>query len=110
MEGIGFVVPSSPASPMTGLPWPDQDSMAAPRQMLDSSPAATGTMGQPPMKAVHTSVPPLIEITGTDRPSPSCTHRKPDAGSGEPVEPTARSTSRGYDAPGFSFSLAQASR
>src|SRR4029077_17507203 len=98
------------SSPMTGRRSPDQDSMAAPRQMHDSSPATTGKVGQPPMNAVHTSVPPDSEITGTDRPSPSCTQRNPDAGSGEPVEPTARNASSGYDFPGVSSFLAQASR
>ena len=67
--------------------------MAAPRQMQFSSPATTGIIGLPPMKAVQTSVPPDIEITGTRRPSPSCTQRNAAAGSGEPVDPTVRSPS-----------------
>src|SRR5262249_7070573 len=56
------------------------------RQLI--SPARTGTSGAVPRKAPHTSVPPLIDETGT--PSASCTQRAPSAGSGAPVEPTQR--------------------
>ena len=41
-----------------------------------------------PTKAVHTSVPPEIELTCTPGPTASWTQRKPSAGSGAPVEPT----------------------
>ncbi len=76
--------------------------------MTFSSPATIGTSGQPPMNAVTTSVPPLIDMTGTGRPTPSWIQRNPEAGSGEPVEPTPRSASSRYSLPGLQFLLGAA--
>ena len=50
-----------------------------------------------PTNAVQTSVPPLMDETGT--PTASWTQRKPSAGSGAPVEPTHRRRPRAGSIP-----------
>ena len=77
MVPAGTIVPSGPKA-----------STAQPSSRHEISPARTGTRGDEPTKAVQTSVPPLMELTGT--PSSSCTQRNPSGGSGAPVEPTQR--------------------
>src|SRR5215210_7388261 len=94
MDGIGSVITSSPTSFSSGRPSSLHDSTDAPRQRAWSSPEYTGSSGQPPTKAVHRSVPPLVENSHTSG-KRSYTQSKPSTGSGEPVEPTARSPSHG---------------
>src|SRR5215210_9281850 len=94
MDGIGSVITSSPTSPTSGRPSSLQDSTEAPRQRAWSSPEYTGSSGQPPTKAVHRSVPPLVEKSHTSG-KRSYTQSNPSAGSGDPVEPIARSPSQG---------------
>ena len=68
--------------------------------MTLSSPATIGTSGHPPINAVTTSVPPLMDMTGNGLPTPSWIQRNPEAGNGEPVDPTVRSVSSRYSLPG----------
>ncbi len=98
IDGIGAVRTSSPVVPGgTGCPSASNASTAHPSSAQEISPARTGTSGEVPTKAVHTSVPPLIELTGT--PTVSCTQRNPAAGSGAPVDPTHRSARGGGSIP-----------
>ena len=93
IDGIGATMTSSPVVPSgTIVPSGPKASTAQPSSRHEISPARTGTRGDEPTKAVQTSVPPLMELTGT--PSSSCTHRNPAGGSGAPVEPTQRKRPR----------------
>ncbi len=84
---------SSPVTPGGhGQPSGVNASTAQPSRRQLISPARTGTSGEDPRKAVHTSVPPLIDDTGT--PTRSWTQRNPSAGSGDPVDPTQRRAPR----------------
>src|SRR3954471_16120306 len=84
---------SSPVTPGGhGVPSGAYASSAHPSSRALISPARTGVIGVEPTNAVHTSVPPLIDDTGT--PTRSCTQRKPAAGRGAPVDPTQRSEPR----------------
>src|SRR5689334_14054941 len=94
MDGIGFVMTSSPTSSTRDAPVGDQDSTAAPSVRHDSSPSQTGTSGAEPTNAVHRSVPPDTEQICTDAPSDSAIHWKPSGLSGAPVEPSAFSDVR----------------
>src|SRR6185503_568858 len=85
---------SSPTSPVRGRPSSLHDSTAAPRQRACSSPEYTGSSGHPPTKAVQRSVPPLVENSHTSG-KRSYTHSNPSTGSGDPVDPIARSPSHG---------------
>ena len=67
-------------------------STAHPSRRPPISPARTDCTGDEPTNAVQMSVPPHIDAAGT--PSVAVTQRNPSAGSGEPVEPTNRSTPR----------------
>jgi hypothetical protein len=107
---MGREITSSPCSPTRGRPSGSRASTAAPRYRQGISPARTGTSGQPPTNAEHTSVPPLIDDSATSGPSTSWTQRKPSAGSGAPVEPTARSAPRSATSLGRRPSLRQAMR
>ena len=69
MDGIGLVTTSSPTAPRTGLPRASHESRATPRHGADSSPGHTGMIGEPPAKALTTSVPPDVELTRTRRPT-----------------------------------------
>ena len=62
---MGFVITSSPTSSTSGRPSSLHASTDAPRQRACSSPEYTGSTGQPPTKAVHRSVPPLVEKSHT---------------------------------------------
>src|SRR5438874_753110 len=53
---------SSPTSSISSLPPGSKARTAAPSARHCSSPRYTGSVGQPPTNAVHTSVPPLVEI------------------------------------------------
>src|SRR5512141_2448737 len=94
IDGIGFVMTSSPSRPTSGRPDSSNASTDAPsiRQLI--SPAQTGTSGLGPRKPVQRSVPPLSDPSGTDGETSSWTHRNPAAGSGAPVEPTPRRRER----------------
>src|SRR5690606_37988598 len=72
----------------------------------DSSPSHTGTSGDDPRNAVHTSVPPDTEQICTG-PTSSTIHRKPSTDSGAPVEPIARMADRSCSAAGRSFAFRQ---
>src|SRR6185436_4797641 len=85
---------SSPTSFTSGRPSSLHDSTDAPRQRACSSPEYTGSSGQPPTNAVHRSVPPLVEKSHRSE-KRSYSHSKASAGSGEPVDPTARKPSHG---------------
>src|SRR6266508_1696147 len=91
---------SSPVTP-GGQGWPSgvNASTAQPRRRPPISPARTSCSGDEPMNAVHTSVPPQIDETGT--PTTSDTQRNPSAGSGDPVEPTQRNAPRSGVTPAF---------
>src|SRR2546426_7341749 len=90
IEGIGSVTTSSPTSSISECPCSSHDSTAHPSARHCSSPSYTGSSGQPPTNAVHTSVPPLVENSHTSAPTWRCTQRKLSGASGEPVEPIAR--------------------
>ena len=84
------MITSSPTSSITLWPSASQASTAQPSMRACSSPSYTGSSGQPPTKAVHTSVPPLVENSHTSGSTCSYTQRKLSGASGEPVEPIAR--------------------
>ncbi len=66
MEGIGAVTTSSPSSPTSGVPSGERASTPQPSARQLISPSQTGTSGEPPTKAVHTSVPPETDSRWTD--------------------------------------------
>src|SRR4051794_26439453 len=100
MDGIGWVITSSPTVSTTGVPSGEYAATAAPSIRHDSSPSHTGTSGAAPTKAVHKSVPPDTEQICTDDPSEETIHRKPSGASGAPVEPTTRNADRSNEAAG----------
>src|SRR5690349_4330639 len=71
IDGIGRVMTSSPTSSTSGAPEGSQASTAQPRQRAWSSPSYTGSVGTPPTKAVHMSVPPEVENSHRSGPSSS---------------------------------------
>ncbi|GAB2639941.1 hypothetical protein GCM10027068_19770 [Prescottella soli] len=84
-------------------------SSATPRQGTDNSPGHTGTVRAPPMKADTASASPAIEKTGTDSPTWCANHIDDDAGSVDPVIPTARSALRSWSRRGTAPAFEQAS-
>ncbi len=96
---MGSVITSSPTRPTCGRPSSSHDSTLQPSDGACSSPSYTGRVGTPPTKAVHTSVPPLVEKGHTPGRA-SRSQRKPSTDRGAPVTPTARSALRSRPAPG----------
>src|SRR5699024_7469434 len=94
IDGSGSVNTSSPGRPTTAVPSSSNASTRAPSIAPGMRPATTGRSGEAPTNAVHTSVPPLIELSKPSDVTASYTHRKPAAGSGAPVEPTPRNDRR----------------
>src|SRR5206468_5096443 len=62
IDGIGFVITSSPSSPTTGTPFSSKAWASTPRHGPEISPAHTGCRGLPCTIPEHTSVPPLPKI------------------------------------------------
>jgi hypothetical protein len=63
MLGIGAVTTSSPTSSSTSRPFSSYAATAQANARVCNSPAYTGDSGMALAKAVHTSVPPLIEAS-----------------------------------------------
>ena len=100
MDGIGSVTTSSPTSPVTGAPLSSKLATLQPRHRHWISPARTGSVGPPPMNAVNTSVPPLMEARSRSLLTRSYTQANPSGGNGAPVEPMERIALRSSAAPG----------
>src|SRR5205085_11809763 len=94
--GRSAVSTSTPTSSITGWPASSKASTLAPSNRHCSSPAFTGSRGDPPTKAEHTSVPPLMEASHRSFLTCSYTHWKPSGGKGEPVDPMPLSLLRSY--------------
>src|SRR5690242_9199410 len=75
----------------------------------DSSPARTSTVGTDPRNAVHTSVPPEIDLICAVALTSWFSQRYPCTESGEPVEPIARSDDRSATASGRTPAFLQTS-
>ncbi len=58
IDGIGWVITISPTSFTRALPCSSHANAATPRLRWVCSPAWVGSVGEPPVKPVHTSVPP----------------------------------------------------
>ena len=69
MDGIGFVITSSPSSPTTGFPSRSNASAATPSSRPEISPSYTGMSGEAPTMPLQTSVPPLPLRSITSGPS-----------------------------------------
>src|SRR5581483_163232 len=110
IDGIGAVSTSSPTSPVTGLPAGSNASTLAPRQRPEITPARTGSNGDGPTNPVHRSVPPENEPSSRSCLTSRYTQSKPSGGSGEPVDPMARSAARSSSVPGCSPAFMLASR
>ena len=100
IDGIGAVITSSPGSPRTSRPSSSKAWTSTPSIGPGISPARTGSSGAAPTNPLATSVPPEVELTRTSAPNASAAHRKPSAGSGDPVEPSIRSAPRSWSRPG----------
>ena len=87
MDGIGWVMTSSPTSSTTDCPSASNASTLAPRHLHCISPAYTGSRSQEPTNPVQRSVPPLNEPSSKSDPTLSYTHSNPSGESGEPVDP-----------------------
>src|SRR5579884_4090598 len=101
---MGAVNTSSPTAFFTGLPESSKVSTLEPRNLHWILPDFTGSTGQPPTNAVHTSVPPLMEASQRSSFTFLYTHSKRSEERGEPVDPTPRSFFRSY----LSFGLTPA--
>src|SRR5690242_16968497 len=110
MEGMGSVRTSSPCSPTTDVPASSNASTFAPRYEHAISPERTGSSGDMPTNAVHTSVPPLTDPSSASCDTASYTHSKPSVGSGAPVEPMRRTRDRSAMAAGATPALRHDSR
>ncbi len=73
-------------------------------------PARTGSSGVGPTKPVHRSVPPEKEPSSRSRFTSWYTQPNASGGSGDPVEPIARSAARSTSRPGCSSAFMQATR
>ncbi len=73
-------------------------------------PERTGSSGHGPTKPVQMSVPPEKEPSSRSGLTASYTQSNASGGSGDPVEPMARSAGRPTSAPGRSPAFMQATR
>ena len=74
------------------------------------TPDRTGSSGHGPTNPVHRSVPPEKEPSSRSGLTASYTQPNASGGSGDPVEPMARSADRSMSAPGRSPAFMQATR